>query len=160
MHWCMDETLAVLALLPVIGFLFRKLHTWWHNHFHHKCHEDGCNEQHLMHVVHDEGPEPEDYFSINDHGWGAGCKPEWDCITQETIEARFGADLVQDLRNTLKGKPGLINLEDHELNWHINSKQELKVEVRGREFIHGYNQCEHGWDEVEDDTGNCCQGMG
>lgn len=182
MHWCMDETLAVLAMLPVIGFLFSKLHVWWHKRFHHKCHEKGCHDTHVEHchmpaniphgkvgegqceqhplVIHDEGPEPEEYFSINDHGWGAGVKSEWDAITQETVEARFGAELVQDLRGTLKGRAGLINLEDHEVCWYINEQRELKAEIRGRQFIHGWNQCEHGWDEVEDDTGKCCQGLG
>jgi hypothetical protein len=198
-HFCTDELLALLAMLPVIGLLFRRMHTWWHNHFHHKCHEPGCNDTHVEHchmladiphgkvgegqceqhplVSHKENPyspydkkhwhqddtvseedmkylrgEPvplashEEYFSINDHGWGAGVKPAWEAINQETVEARFGAGLVQDLRYTLKGKPELTNLEDRELCWYINEHQELKVEVRGRGFIHVWNQNEHGWD--------------
>ena len=87
MHWCMDETLAVLALLPVIGFFFKKLHARWHTHHHHKCHEEGCSEEHLLHVIHDEGPEPED------------CDP----LTQETIEARFGKEKSNDPRSSGQG---------------------------------------------------------
>ena len=39
MHWCMDETLMLLAALPWLGYYFRKLHVWWHTKYHHKPHE-------------------------------------------------------------------------------------------------------------------------
>jgi hypothetical protein len=57
----MDETLALLSVIPFIGYFFNKLHAWWHAKFHHKCHEEGCSEQgdHTAHIVHDVGPEPE-----------------------------------------------------------------------------------------------------
>lgn len=50
MHWCMDETLALLSVLPFIGYLFGKLHVWYHAKFHHKCHEKNCDAEHVDHV--------------------------------------------------------------------------------------------------------------
>ena len=49
MHWCMDETLALLSLLPFLGYYFSKVHAWWHSKFHHKCHEEGCASEHPDH---------------------------------------------------------------------------------------------------------------
>jgi hypothetical protein len=37
-HFCIDEFLAVLAMIPFIGFYFRKAHAWWHVKFNHKHH--------------------------------------------------------------------------------------------------------------------------
>ena len=51
MHWCMDETLALLSVLPFIGYLFTKLHVWWHKKHHHPCHEEGCHEGHTKHTL-------------------------------------------------------------------------------------------------------------
>lgn len=48
-HFCTDELLAILALIPFIGIFFGKLHTWWHKHFHHKCHEKDCSAEHVEH---------------------------------------------------------------------------------------------------------------
>jgi hypothetical protein len=45
----MDETLALLAVLPFIGVFFRRLHNWWHAKHQHKCHEESCNETHVEH---------------------------------------------------------------------------------------------------------------
>jgi len=45
----MDETLALLSVIPFIGYFFTKLHLWWHAKFHHKCHEEGCKEEHVEH---------------------------------------------------------------------------------------------------------------
>lgn len=39
MHWCADETLMLMSMIPFIGIMFRKLHTWYHTKFHHKEHE-------------------------------------------------------------------------------------------------------------------------
>jgi hypothetical protein len=149
MHWCMDETLAVLALLPIIGFLFRKIHNWYHNTFHHKCHHQGCEEQHLVHVAHDHGPEPE-----------AAPAELWNSITPEYVEGRFGGCIMDDLIGDHRLLKVEERPEDEEFTWFVNDKQELKAVFRDREFIHGYNQCEHGWDEVTHDTGSCCQGLG
>jgi len=49
MHWCMDETLAVLAMIPFIGYFFRKLHIWYHAKMGHTCHEKHCDEAHVEH---------------------------------------------------------------------------------------------------------------
>lgn len=48
-HWCMDETLALMAMLPFIGMFFRRIHTWWHTKFSHKCHEKTCESTHVEH---------------------------------------------------------------------------------------------------------------
>lgn len=158
MHWCMDETLAVLALIPVIGFLFRKLHTWWHKHFHHKCHEPHCHEEHVSHPVsHEKGTFMQEVDRVFDAAQIT--EDDYDVINQETVEARFGKELVQDLLDTLHIH-GMEDVHLDEVIWFVNGHQELRVEVRGRSFIHGYNQCEHGWDEVKHDTGSCCQGLG
>lgn len=42
-HWCMDETLMVLSVLPFIGAFFLRVKTWWHVKFSHskkECHSD------------------------------------------------------------------------------------------------------------------------
>jgi hypothetical protein len=49
MHWCMDETLAVLAMIPFIGYFFRKLHAWYHKKMGHTCHEKHCDDVHVEH---------------------------------------------------------------------------------------------------------------
>ena len=50
MHWCMDETLAVLAMIPFIGYFFRKLHAWYHKKMGHTCHEKHCDDTHVEHT--------------------------------------------------------------------------------------------------------------
>jgi len=49
-HWCADESIAAMSTVPVIGFLFRKVHKWYHKVSHHKCHNEGCDAHHLNHV--------------------------------------------------------------------------------------------------------------
>jgi hypothetical protein len=49
-HWCMDETLALMAMLPFIGMFFRRMHAWWHAKFSHKCHEKTCDDKHVEHT--------------------------------------------------------------------------------------------------------------
>lgn len=49
MHWCMDETLALLAMIPFIGYLFRRLHAWYHKKMGHTCHEKHCEDKHVEH---------------------------------------------------------------------------------------------------------------
>jgi len=34
MHWCANETMALMAMLPVVGYLFRKIQVWYHSKFH------------------------------------------------------------------------------------------------------------------------------
>jgi hypothetical protein len=49
MHWCMDETLALMSMIPFLGYLFRRVHVWWHTKTHHECHEKDCHEEHVEH---------------------------------------------------------------------------------------------------------------
>lgn len=38
-HFCMDEVLMFLAMIPFIGMFFRKLHAWWHKKINHASHK-------------------------------------------------------------------------------------------------------------------------
>ena len=49
MHWCQDETYAALSTLPVIGYYYKKVHSWYHNKTQHKCHHQGCSATHSEH---------------------------------------------------------------------------------------------------------------
>lgn len=65
MHWCQDETLAAMSTVPVVGYLFRKTHKWYHEKIHHKCHEAGCESEHLDHVETEELiPNPPDRETV------------------------------------------------------------------------------------------------
>ena len=48
-HFCMDEFIMLMAMIPFIGMFFRRMHVWWHKKFSHKCHEETCNETHVEH---------------------------------------------------------------------------------------------------------------
>ena len=49
-HFCMDEVLMIMAMIPFIGVFFRKCHAWWHSKFSHQCHHvTHCEEIHLEH---------------------------------------------------------------------------------------------------------------
>lgn len=48
-HWCSDETMMLLTMIPFIGYYFKRVHTWLHVKLKHKCHEKGCNETHVEH---------------------------------------------------------------------------------------------------------------
>ena len=32
-HFCIDELIAIMAMIPFIGIFFRKIHDWWHTKF-------------------------------------------------------------------------------------------------------------------------------
>ena len=49
MHWCADETFMLMSMIPSIGMLFHRLHTWYHVKFGHKCHEKTCDKKHIEH---------------------------------------------------------------------------------------------------------------
>lgn len=132
MHWCMDETLAVLAMIPFIGYFFRKLHVWWHKHFHHPCHEEGCKSEHVYHT--EEAPAPL-------------MESSWDQICEEDLEERVGTELLNDLFFSILNKDDLIGATREEFTWYINDAQEVRVEVRGRAFTYDYTSA-LGWEEV------------
>ena len=37
-HFCIDELIAIMAMIPFIGIFFRKVHAWWHAKFNHPPH--------------------------------------------------------------------------------------------------------------------------
>jgi hypothetical protein len=37
-HFCADEFLMIMAMLPFLGVAFKKLHTWYHAKVSHKDH--------------------------------------------------------------------------------------------------------------------------
>ena len=135
MHWCMDETLMVMMALPIIGIFFRKLHTWWHKRSHHKCHQEGCNAEHVEHtpvVNHDE-----EWFM-----------DDWTSVEAEYVEARFGGSIMDDLMGDLRLLQVDERPHDEEFNWFVNEIGDLRCQYKARIFVHDYNCCEHGWDEV------------
>jgi len=38
-HFCADELLMILAMIPFIGAAFHKVHVWYHKKFKHKDHK-------------------------------------------------------------------------------------------------------------------------
>lgn len=162
MHWCMDETLALLAMIPFIGYLFRKLHVWWHTKIAHTCHEKHCDDTHAEHTEFQYSP-GSPYHPDNRHkpiiiseedmkylrGTPAPLKITipitiWDSISQEDVEERFSKDLVSFLYMEAKDA-GLDNVTEDETYWYINEKAELRVEVRDKVFLHDSQTCEYGW---------------
>lgn len=37
-HFCQDELLMLFSAIPMVGFIFKKIHMWYHKHFKNKCH--------------------------------------------------------------------------------------------------------------------------
>lgn len=156
MHWCMDETLAVLAMIPFIGYFFRKLHAWYHSKMGHVCHEKHCDDKHVDHPY-------SPYDRANWHkdqlvseadmeylrGEPAPLKITipitiWDPISQSDVGERFGNDLVIFLYKEL-ADIGILDISEEEVHWYVNDKAELWVQVRGKNFFHDYETCEWGW---------------
>lgn len=155
MHWCMDETLAFLAMIPFIGYFFRKLHAWYHAKMGHACHEKHCDETHAEHKY---SP-----FARSDLGYQKVSEEDmeylrgspvplkitipvtiWDSIDQKDVVERFGATLVNFLYEEVKDA-GLENVTEDEVFWYVNEKAELWVEVRDTSFYHDHDTCEYGW---------------
>lgn len=128
MHWCMDETLAVLAMIPFIGYFFRKLHLWYHAKMGHTCHEKHCDATHAEHVASTEFP--------------AVVQSEWDLIPQEDVAERYGDGVVVDLYATL-AKYNIINLGDNEVWWYVRENRDMLVGVRNRLF--NFNAATSEW---------------
>src|SRR5574337_1600414 len=156
MHWCMDETLAVLAMLPFIGYFFRKLHAWYHTKMGHTCHEKHCDDKHVDHPYspYDRANWHKDVVvSEKDMEYLRG-EPVplkirvpvsiWDPISQSDVGERYGNDLVIFLYKEL-ADIGILDISEEEVHWFVNDKAELWVEVRGKNFFHDYETCEWGW---------------
>lgn len=47
-HFCADELMMIMAMVPFVGVAFRRLHTWYHIKFKHHCHSN-CQENHSHH---------------------------------------------------------------------------------------------------------------
>lgn len=159
MHWCMDETLAVLAMIPFIGYLFRKLHVWYHTKMEHLCHEKHCDDTHVEHPYSPYDPANRHktvIVSEEDMEYLRG-EPVplkitipniviWDPISQEDVVERFNNDLVIFLYKEVEDA-GLTNINKDEVHWYINDKAELWVQVRDKNFYYDYETCEYGWRE-------------
>lgn len=153
MHWCMDETLAVLAMIPFIGYFFRKLHAWYHAKMGHTCHEKHCDDQHVEHPY---SPyERHDYQHVSEkdmeylRGTPAPLKITvpvtiWDPISQNDVSERYGNDLVVFLYKEL-ADIGILEVSEEEVHWYVNDKAELWVQVHGKNFFHDEQTCEYGW---------------
>ena len=48
-HICADEILMIMTMVPFIGIAFRKVHSWYHIKFDHKCHQETCDSKHVEH---------------------------------------------------------------------------------------------------------------
>lgn len=180
MHWCMDETLAVLAMIPFIGYFFAKLHAWWHKHVNHECHEKDCHAHHVEHchmlpnLPHGKVGEGqceqhplEAYSPYNRSEWHKDQQVSeadmeylrgtpaplkitipvtiWDNISQDDVSERFGEDMVIFLYKEVADAGITDDLSKDEVHWMVNDKAELRVEVRGKVFLHDYECCEWGW---------------
>jgi hypothetical protein len=160
MHWCMDETLAVLAMIPFIGYFFRKIHAWYHAKMGHVCHEKHCEDKHVDHPY-------SPYDRANWHkdqvvseadmeylrGEPAPLKITipvdiWDSISEEDIIERFGKETVKDAQDYLLEGASFTILYAGEMKWFVNNKAEIMVTARGRTFVHDNECCEHGWREI------------
>ena len=158
MHWCMDETLAVLAMLPFIGYFFRRLHAWYHTKMGHTCHEKHCDDTHVEHTVKPYSPfgrhEGFQKVSEEDMEYLKGTPAPlritipniiiWDPIDQADVGERFGNDLVIFLYKEL-ADIGILDISEEEVHWHVNDKAGLWVQVRDKNFYHDEQTCEWGW---------------
>jgi len=45
-HWCHQETMMLMSLIPFIGFFYMKIHIWFNNKFGNKCHAKNCKAEH------------------------------------------------------------------------------------------------------------------
>lgn len=155
MHWCMDETLALLAMIPFIGYLFRKLHVWWHTKVAHLCHAKHCDDTHAEHKYSPFDRPSCGYQKVSEadmeylRGTPAPLEVTvpvdiWDDISEEDVEARFGKDLVRFLYEEI-ADAGLAGISKEQVYWYVNQKAELRVEVQNKVFLHDSECCEYGW---------------
>jgi hypothetical protein len=158
MHWCMDETLALLSVIPFIGYIFAKMHNWWHAKFGHKCHEGSCQSTHVDHsedgiahlhfnVVNNV---PLDSFTFTiDRLWDAANYDQdlYDLISKEDLQERLGpiADkLIHKLEFDLDR---FLNV--NEFRWFINGYGRVRATFHGRTFLHDEFSVNHTWSEIK-----------
>jgi len=157
MHWCMDETLAVLAMLPFIGYFFRKLHAWYHKKMGHTCHEKHCDDTHVEHAYSPYARSCKGYQHVSEadmeylRGTPAPLKITipvsiWDVISQDDVDERYGNDLVVFLYKEL-ADVGIVDITKEDVHWYVNEKYEVMAGCRGRVFVHDEQCCEYGWRE-------------
>lgn len=155
MHWCMDETLAVLAMIPFIGYFFSKIHAWYHTKMGHTCHEKHCDDTHAEHKYSPFDRPSCGYQKVSEadmeylRGIPAPLKilapvTIWDDISEEDVTERFGKDLVKFLYEEVEEAFGFSVDKEH-IYWYVNEKAELRVEVQNKVFLHDYECCEYGW---------------
>jgi hypothetical protein len=155
MHWCMDETLALLAMIPFIGYMFRKLHVWYHSKMGHTCHEKHCDDTHAEHKYSPFARPSCGYQKVSEADMEYLRREPaplkilvpvsiWDEISEEDVEERFGKDLVKYLHEEV-ADAGLGFVPKDMRYWYVNEKGELRVEVQNKVFLHDYECCEYGW---------------
>lgn len=158
-HFCYDELLMILAAIPFIGILFRKIHNWWHTKFHHKCHEEYCYSDHVEHnpVPKTGGALPpilphkhsEDWSPITiDKVWDAGNWKEdvYDEISKEDLEERLGP-IAEKLIDKLEFDLG-ANLGNDAFHWFINGYGRVKATFNDRTFLHDEFCVTNTWSEI------------
>jgi hypothetical protein len=101
-HWCYQETEALFILLgaiPLIGLFFRRLHARFHQKWKTLCNHKDCCSDHVKTNLGGNLSEHEEYYSINDHGWGCKIVPprEWDPISIQDVYERYGGEVLDDL---------------------------------------------------------------
>jgi hypothetical protein len=153
-HFCQDELLMILAMIPFIGIFFRKIHIWYHAKFHHKCHEKNCDAEHPEHwlgeheALHQEfqksflsNPNRKLYNLIV-----PAPSKEWDLISLDDVLDKYGSEITGSLHE----KCGqLFYAEDFE--WFINSDgTTLMARVRvhnDKRYLYSFSMPEAGWME-------------
>lgn len=145
MHWCIDETLALLSIIPFMGYFFGKLHAWWHVRFSHKCHEKNCNQ---VHNIHCKMPAniPHGLYNqeqCEQHPQEDTTKlrlvvPEgFDAICVEDAEEKFGVDIIDHLLDDkqLLKYDGFVS--DTYFGWWVSDDGcSLIATFQYRKFIH------------------------
>jgi hypothetical protein len=151
----MDETLAVLAMIPFIGYFFRKLHAWYHAKLGHTCHEKHCDDTHVEHAYSPFARSCKGYQQVSDadmeylRGTPAPLHIKvpvtiWDPISQDDVSERYGNDLVVFLYKEL-ADIGILEVSKEEVHWYVNDRAELWVQVHGKNLFHDQYTCEWGW---------------
>jgi hypothetical protein len=106
-HFCADELFAIMMMIPFIGIFFRKLHTWYHTKYGHKCHEKECLEIHAEHVEEVEIPvtleeETTNTWHITTKGLVAGCVLSNEPISEEDLLKSFVSEDIDRLKEALE----------------------------------------------------------